>query len=117
MLHQLRRSTGGGIEEIHRWLMMPAKEIFDLAAEEARIAERAIRNAERERSEAQAKLNIAHGAIRRFDTYRPKIDEDYRCPWCWIRENHISVLKPIESATSADLFDCRVCHREYTKPQ
>ena len=110
------------MEALHLWLTTPANELAEQATEDARSAERAMEKALKEHADAQTKLEVAQGAIRRVDSYRPKIGDDYQCPWCWIRENRLSILKSIEhepgdSDTSSDLFKCRECHRVYVRPE
>ena len=49
----------------------------------------------------------------RLREYRARIDMNYQCPLCWMRDEVRSPLDPIPTGTRDDAFGCDRCGSDY----
>ena len=95
-------------------------QLKQLAADIAHVAEsrvadlkREIEEAEQLKAKAQAELEMAKSAANQVDTFEPESGGVYQCPYCWVRRDTRSPLKPIPSSESnVDRFRCVTCDAE-----
>jgi len=92
-------------------------QLKQLAADIAHVAQsridhlkKEIGEAEQLRAKAQAELDMAKAAASQVDTFEPEFGGDYQCPYCWVRRDIRSALKPVSSnETNVDQFRCVTC--------
>jgi hypothetical protein len=95
-------------------------QLKQLAADVAHVAQsriehlkKEIEEAEQLKAKAQAELGVARSAASQADTFEPEFGGDYQCPYCWVRRDTRSALKPIPSRESnVDRFRCVTCDAE-----
>jgi hypothetical protein len=68
------------------------------------------------KAQIHAERNAISRAPDRLANFSVKVGANYQCPHCWIEHERQSVLSPIPSKTSADLFRCDTCHLELEIP-
>jgi hypothetical protein len=95
-------------------------QLEQLAADIAHVAQsriehlkKEIEEAEQLKAKAQAELDMAKAAASQVDTFEPEFGGNYQCPYCWVRRDTRSALKPIPSSESnVDRFRCITCDAE-----
>jgi hypothetical protein len=72
-----------------------------------------IEEAEQLKKKAQAELDMAKAPANQADAFEPEVGGIYQCPYCWVRRDTRSPLKPIPSNESnTDRFRCVTCDAE-----
>ena len=97
-------------------------QLKQLSADVAHVAQRRleqlkkeIEEAEQLKKTAQAELDMAKAAASQADTFEPEVGGTYQCPYCWVRRDTRSALKPIPSGSgerNVDRFRCVTCDVE-----
>jgi len=95
-------------------------QLQQLAADIAHVAQsriehlkKEIEEAEQLKAKAQAELEMAKSAASQVDAFEPEFGGDYQCPYCWVRRDTRSALRPIPSSESnVDRFRCVSCDAE-----
>ena len=95
-------------------------QLKQLSADVAHVAQRRleqlkkeIEEAEQLKKTAQSELDMAKAAASQADTFEPEVGGTYQCPYCWVRRDTRSALKPIPSSESnVDRFRCVTCDTE-----
>ena len=90
-----------------------ATDVAHVAQSRIEHLKKEIQEAEQLRFKAQAELDMAKSAASQVDTFEPEVGGDYQCPYCWVRRDTRSALKPIASSESnVDRFRCVTCDAE-----
>ena len=50
---------------------------------------------------------------RRLMTFRTRLDNEYQCPGCWMRNEVMSSLNAVPGTEREDKMRCRECGAEY----
>ena len=102
------------------YMIVPA--LTKCAAEFAGAAQGRIEGIKSELAEASAReakakeeLKLAQSAAGRVDSFQPQnAGGMYQCPRCWVEDETMSDLKPINSETNADCFRCNACGGKFS---
>ena len=90
-----------------------AEDIASVAQSRIGPLKKEIEEAEHLKAKAQTELDMAKSAASQVATFEPEFGGGYQCPYCWIRRDIRSPLKPIPSSeTSVDRFRCVTCDAE-----
>jgi predicted RNA-binding Zn-ribbon protein involved in translation (DUF1610 family) len=60
-------------------------------------------------TQKEAERDSASRSFERLLNLPVKLGADYTCPRCWIIHSKQSSMRPIQSATASDIFECRDC--------
>jgi hypothetical protein len=65
-------------------------------------------------AELELRINAAHKAIERAQSYSASHHGDLICPVCLVRHNKKVRLHAVDSPSDEyDVFECRQCHQEF----
>jgi hypothetical protein len=90
-----------------------AADIAHAAQSRVELLKKEIEEAEQRKAKAQNELDVARSAAGQVDAFDPEFGGEYQCPYCWVRRDIRSALKPIPSSESnVDRFRCVTCDAE-----
>jgi len=98
------------IEKLKNHAEQIAQNLNSRKAQLDKEAQKLFLQAQKKETEGKA----AGMAVERARKFRPKIGDEYFCPWCWVQDGVLSPLRNATGTSDLDFFDCGHCSFEET---